>query len=215
MDCKQFREVLDCYIDRELSASAMSAADAHRRECAACARAADSLEALRQGLRRVVTSCATPPDLERRIRQAIAPPWLPVPASGWRASRWAMAAALVLAVLGWAGVEYRVEVRQGLVVALDQAVVTLADPTTTVVLEATVLCRDCELETRYGVKAPCDRIGHHGVLATTDGHLWNIMEHAESARLIHDNELLGRKVRVRGRLFRDAGSIAIDSYQLL
>ncbi len=215
MDCKQFREVLDCYIDHELSASAMSAAYVHRRECAACARAADGLEALRRRIRSVVTACDTPPDLERRIRQVIAPPWGYAAAAGWRAPRWAIAAALILAILGSAGVGYRVDVRQQLVTALDHAVVALADPTMTVVLEATVLCRDCELEARYGVKAPCNRVGHHGALATADGHLWNIMELPASAGLIHDNELLGRRVRVRGRLYRDAGSIAIESYQLL
>src|SRR5438093_3447302 len=38
MDCKTFREALDCYVDGELSAEARTAAETHRRECARCAR---------------------------------------------------------------------------------------------------------------------------------------------------------------------------------
>jgi hypothetical protein len=215
MDCKQFREVLDCYVDGELSAAAMSAADAHRRECASCARVAADVEALRRHVRRVVTAHLPPPGLEGRVRHAIRSPWMPpgLPPA-WLASRTAVAATLVLALAAWVGLSPSSRVQEGLVVALDRAVLSLAaaEPT---VFEATVLCRDCELKKRYGEEPACDRIGHHGALATADGHLWNIVEQPSSVDLIHDDALLGRKVRVRGRLFREAGSIAVESYQIL
>jgi hypothetical protein len=39
------------------------------------------------------------------------------------------------------------------------------------VLEGKILCRDCELEHRHGVKASCKIIGHHGAIATADGRI--------------------------------------------
>jgi hypothetical protein len=96
----------------------------------------------------------------------------------------------------------------------DQAIVHLADPKT-VELRATVICRDCELKHRHGERTMCQRIGHHGAIVTSDGRIWNIVEQPASHDLIHNNSLLGRTVRLRARLFRDAGSIAVESYQIL
>jgi hypothetical protein len=97
---------------------------------------------------------------------------------------------------------------------MDEAIVQLSDPKT-VVLNATVLCRDCELKHRHGERTICDRIGHHGAIVTSDGRIWNIVEQPGSHDLIYDNSLLGRKVRVRAKLFRDVGSIAVETYQIL
>src|SRR5258708_5558850 len=51
MDCKKLREVLDAYVDRELSADAMAQADAHIAECGACRRAVEGLCRLREAVR--------------------------------------------------------------------------------------------------------------------------------------------------------------------
>jgi hypothetical protein len=88
------------------------------------------------------------------------------------------------------------------------------DDSSFVVLEGTLLCRDCELEHRYGIEASCRVIGHHGAIATADGRIWNLVEQQSSAELIHNASLLGKKVLVRGRLFRGPRALVIDSYQL-
>jgi hypothetical protein len=54
--------------------------------------------------------------------------------------------------------------------ALDRFAIRF-DDTSPVVLEGRILCRDCELERRYGVTARCKVIGHHGALATADGRI--------------------------------------------
>lgn len=211
MDCKQFRENLDCYIDLELSADAMAAADAHMRECAACATAAARLRTLRTSVRGVVSSEPVPGDLERRVRQSL---W-PHPTGRWPlASRLALAAVALLAIALWVGFLNRERAGDLVASTMDHAVVRLSDARH-IVLDGVVLCRDCELHRRYGVPAPCERIGHHGAIATPDGRIWNIVEHASSADLIHDSSLIGKKVRVTGRMFRTAGTIAIDTYQIL
>lgn len=213
MDCKQLRDVLDCYNDQELSAEAMAAADAHLRECAACTRAAAQLRALRQSMRRAAAAWDPPPDLERRVRAAI---W-PRRAGGLAsAPRWvlALAAAAILAVAAAVGAFGRQRVEEATIAAVDQAVVRFAD-VRHVVLDARVLCRDCELHERYGERAMCERVGHRGAIATSDGRIWSIIEQPSSAELIHNKTLLGKKVRVRGRMFRAAGTIAIDAYEIL
>ncbi len=218
MDCKPLRDVLDAYIDAELSPDAMAAADEHVHRCRACMAAADGLNALRRSIRRTVEDVHVPDDLERRVRRTLRPAWMP---TSWRATRspmWpamAAVAAIVLLVLGLtAGVTADTPLQRVVVAAMDRAVVMLADAGPAVV-EGTILCRDCELQDRHGERVLCDRVGHHGALVTPDGRIWNIIEQEPSKDLIHDEAMLGRRVRVRGRLFRDAGSIAIDAYEML
>ncbi len=95
---------------------------------------------------------------------------------------------------------------------MDQMALRL-DGSSAVVLTGTVLCRDCELEHRYGIEAPCKTIGHHGAIATDDGRIWNLVEQKVAADLIHDESLLGRRVVVHGRIFRGARALVIDTYQ--
>jgi hypothetical protein len=97
--------------------------------------------------------------------------------------------------------------------AMDRLALRL-DETSPVVLEGKILCRDCELEHRYGVKASCKTIGHHGAIATADGRIWNIVEQGTSAKLIHDESLLGKTIVVRGRLFRNSRALVVESYEL-
>ena len=54
--------------------------------------------------------------------------------------------------------------------AMDRLAVRL-DETSPVVLEGKILCRDCELEHRYGVKASCKTIGHHGEALRDDAYV--------------------------------------------
>lgn len=95
---------------------------------------------------------------------------------------------------------------------LDQLALRL-DGSSEVVLRGVLLCRDCELEHRYGITAPCKQIGHHGAIATADGRIWNLVEQTASAELIHDESLLGRQIVVHGRVFRGARALVIESYQ--
>jgi hypothetical protein len=183
----------------------MEAAERHRAECPACDRLGVRASALRSGLKRTVLAGEPSPDLERRIRAAI---------DGRRPMRRrglaAAAAVLVLSVIG--ADAYRTRVERGTANAMDRIAINL-DDSSEVVLYGTLLCRDCELERRYGIESPCKRIGHHGAIATTDGHIWNLVDQKTAAELIHNETLLGRQIVVRGRLFRGARTLVIESYR--
>lgn len=122
MDCKEFREVLDLYVDGELSPEAGGAARAHLKDCAACGRAEAQLLHLRRALRRVVSGHQPPPELANDVRRALglrrrsmrraSPPFwrlkvsLPAPV-------FALLVAAVVGFGGWAALARRPELPPG------------------------------------------------------------------------------------------------------
>jgi len=205
MDCKKLREVLDAYADHELSDDATAQAEAHIAECSACRRAVENLARLREAVRTAAGKPEAPLELIERVRSSVSPRW-------HRASViQAIAAILVLAA---ALTFFLPSVRGAAATALDFLSLTL-DETRPVVLEGTLVCRDCLLEIRYGYPKMCALTGHHGWLQTSDGRLWGILEGNASQELIHNSKLLRRRVRLHGRIFRKASSIEVSEYELL
>ncbi len=205
MDCKRLREVLDAYVDRELSTDAIAQADAHIAECDACRHAVEGLSRLREAVKTAVGNPEPSPELAERVRGLIAPRWYRATALQAIAATLLLAGALTLFVPS---------VRGATANALDYVSLKL-DDSRPVVLEGKLLCRDCQLEKQYGYHAMCPLTGHHGWLQTGDGRLWSILEGNVSQELIHNSALLGREVKIQGRLFRRAGSIEVKTYQLL
>lgn len=215
MTCSQFRDSIDLYVDGELAPAAAASAERHRRECPSCDRQAVRLLETKAAVRRTATEVPLPGDLEARVRAAIAPWWV-APAAGVRSAivsrRGLAAAVLVLAALV-AGLGLFRPLDTDAANAMDRLALRL-DDSSPVVLEGTLLCRDCELEHRYGIKAPCNSIGHHGAIATADGRIWNLVEQQAATELIHNEALLGRRIVVHGRLFRGARALVVDRYEL-
>jgi len=205
MDCKKLREVLDAYVDRELSADAAAQAEAHIAECGACRRAVEGLTRLREAVKTAAGKPEAPVDLMERVRGSVSPIWHRA------AAIQAIAATLILAGVLTLFVP---SVRGAAATALDFLSLKL-DDNRQLVLEGKLICRDCQLEKEYGYHAMCPLNGHHGWLATSDGRLWSILEGKGSEELIHNSSLLGRRVRIRGRIMRKAGSIEVSDYQLL
>jgi anti-sigma factor (TIGR02949 family) len=205
MDCKKLREMLDAYVDRELSADAAAQAEAHIAECRSCRRAVEGLARLREAVRTAAGKPEVPQQLLARVQGSLSPRW-----------HRAVAIQAIAATLVLAGVLtlFVPSVRAAAATALDFLSLKL-DDSREVVLEGTVICRDCQLEKEYGYHAMCPLTGHHGWLQTSDGRLWGILEGQVSEQLIHNSSLLGRKVKIRGRIFRKAGSIAVSGYELL
>jgi anti-sigma factor (TIGR02949 family) len=205
MDCKKLREVLDAYLDRELSADAAGQAEAHIAECSGCRRAVESLTRLREAIRAAAGKPEAPAELMERVRGSISPRWPRAVAIEAIAATLILAGVLTLFVPS---------VRGAAATALDFLSLKL-DETRPVALEGKLICRDCQLEKQYGYHAMCPLTGHHGWLQTSDGRLWGILEGNASQELIHNSKLLGRRVRVQGRIFRKAGSIEVSGYELL
>ena len=161
---------------------------------------------MKAAVKHAVESSGVPPGLESRVRASLA--------SRWRMPRvWlpATAALVVIGLLLPALTHRRME--SDAANAMDRLALRLED-SSEVELHGTLLCRDCELEHRYGIKAPCGTIGHHGAIATPDGRIWNLVEQKAASELIHNESLLGRQIVVRGRLFRGARALVIESYEL-
>jgi hypothetical protein len=205
MDCKEFREALDLYVDGELSAESLASGSAHLHECGACQRAADELQRLRRALRTAVRRHDPPPDLLRRLEHRFGPPHRAV-----RAAILTVAVALFMAF----GVFTWPPASGAIAGALERVAVRLDTPRT-VVLEGQLVCRDCVLQALYGAKTMCHLKGHHPALRTADGRIWTLMEGSVPTALIDDAPLQGHRVRIRGRLYRRASCIEVESYELL
>jgi anti-sigma factor RsiW len=67
MNCKEFRELLDLYVDGELSPERMVAAGAHLAECVTCTRTRDELVRLQVIVKKVVAQHAPPPQLVSQV----------------------------------------------------------------------------------------------------------------------------------------------------
>ena len=205
MDCKEIREVLDLYVDRELSADAAASASVHLNECASCRRVHQELLRLRRGVKLALAQHQPPPDLAHRIHSRLSSPW-----------RRVLAPALVIffALVFLAGLGRISSARVHVANAMERIAFHLDTPRT-LVLEGQVVCRDCELHDMYGAASMCRLKGHHGALKTPDGKIWNLMEGERAEQLIHNALLLGKKARIRGRLYRRAGCLEVESYELL
>ncbi|MGH9202084.1 MAG: hypothetical protein ACRD2A_12715, partial [Vicinamibacterales bacterium] len=180
-----------------------------------CDRAVTHLQELKTAVRRAVSVATPPSELDARIRAAVATPWTrsfdTIRSFGPRRSVLALAAVAVFVLAVTVSTRSPIDISAAN--AMDRLALRL-DDSSPVVLEGKILCRDCELEHRYGVKASCKIIGHHGAIATADGRIWNIVEQRTSATLIHNESLLGKNVVVRGRLFRSSRALVIESYEL-
>jgi len=205
MDCKNIREILDLYVDGELSPEANAQAEAHLAECVACRNTVARLKRLRQAVKTAVGQYRPTAQLVDQVRQSTISwrrrprTWVPVAAT-----------ALLIAVMAL----FAPEIRAAIANELEVAAFHLDDSRATV-MEGRLLCRDCLLKEEYGYHAMCPTRGHHGSLQTKDGKIWNILDGDASEDLIHNSALLGRSVRIHGRCFRRASSIEVDSYEIL
>src|SRR5260370_8629827 len=75
MDCTKLREVLDAYVDRELSADAAARAEGHIAECGACRRAVEGLTKLREAVKTAAGKPEAPVELMERVRGSVSPRW--------------------------------------------------------------------------------------------------------------------------------------------
>jgi hypothetical protein len=205
MDCRNIREILDLYVDGELSPEARVQAEAHLAECFSCKRALGRLNQLRQAVKATVGQYNPTPQLVARVRKSTIAPW-------GRPAAWvsAVAAVLLLGVLGIFAPQVRGAVANGLEMAAFHL-----DASRSVVMEGKLLCRECQLKEKYGYQAMCPLKGHRGSLQTKGGKIWHILDGEASEELIHNSKLLGRTVRIHGRCFRRASSIEVDSYEVL
>src|SRR5260370_36714747 len=71
MDCKKLREVLDAYVDRELSVDAAAQAEAHIAECGACRRAVEGLARLREAVRTAAGKPEAPARVLARVQSSL------------------------------------------------------------------------------------------------------------------------------------------------
>ncbi len=206
MGCEEFREVLDLYVDNELSAEAMASAGLHLNECGPCRTARDELLRLRQAVKEAVSKHQPPSSLLQRVREVSSPPTRRVAV--------VYLVVVILFFLSIGALGQMSDVRAYLASGMEQIAFHLDRPQMLVV-EGKVVCRECELYALYGSPEERDVEGHHGALKTASGKIWNFMEGEKAYVLIHDESLIGKRVRIRAKLYRRAGCLEVQSYEVM
>src|SRR5260370_25595651 len=156
MDCKKLREVLDAYVDRELSADAAAQAEGHIAECGACRRVVEGLTKLREAVKTAAGKPEALVELMERVCGSVSPRWHRTAAIQAIAATLILAGALTLFVPSVPGSART---------ALDFLSLKL-DDNRQIVLEGKLICPDCQLEKEYGYPSICPLSRHHGWLAT-------------------------------------------------
>ncbi len=203
MDCKQFREVLDPHVDGELSPEASAAAQLHLSECLSCRRVEQQLLCLRSAVKAEVQRYDLPLALDQCIRTN----------RHYQYSKVLPAALTFAAILLAAFIGLLPSIRSRAANLLETAAFHLDGPRT-VEIEGRVICRDCELKRMYNANVIVSSEGH-GALETADGKIWNFMENRTAAPLIQDKNLMGKTVRIRGKIYRRAGCVEVESYEFV
>src|SRR5215471_19284838 len=130
MDCKDLREILDLYVDGELSPEATVQAETHLGECPACRNTVAGLNRLRQAVKTAVGQYQPTSQLADRVRQSTISRWR-------RPMTWVPVAATVLlfAVVSLFSAQIRAAVANGLEVAAFHL-----DDSRATVMEGKLLC---------------------------------------------------------------------------
>src|SRR5260370_1959278 len=139
MDCKNIREILDLYVDGELSPEVTVQAEAHLAEGPACRNTVGGLNRLRQAVRTAVGQYQPTPQLVDRVRHFTI--------SRWRRPRtWVPIAATVM--LFTVVSLYIPQIRAAVANGLELAAYHLDDSRATM-MEGKLLCRDSLLKAHY------------------------------------------------------------------
>jgi hypothetical protein len=204
-DCKQMREALDLYVDGELSPEATAAARLHLNECTSCRLAERQLLLLREGVKSAVAQYQPPDQLAQWLHRRFGV-----------ARRHRLVAALTVTavlVVTLAGSLSSPSLRGFVASAMERFAFHLDTPRT-VEIEGRIVCRECELKREYGSDVMVASQGH-GALETPDGKIWNFMDTKVSGPLLNDDSLQGKVIRLRGKIYRRAGCVEVESYEIV
>ena len=206
MNCKNFRDSIYLFQADELSERERQVCQAHLNTCESCADRLQVEETLLRVLKTKLPRMPAPPGLETRIRaslraqgdRAASVPWFRAP---WFAAT--AAAALLMAVLV-----------PSLVGDLD---VAPPGPGVPVHEEVMVVDRDCDKAGRsVDDQRRCTHPLHINALKLADGSYWTISPDQTDFRyLLLDRGVRGRKLVVRGELYRDAETIRLTEIERL
>lgn len=206
MNCKNFRDRIYLFQADELSERERQACQAHLNACESCADRLQIEETLLRVLRAKLPRTPAPPGLETRVRaslraqgeRATGLPWFRTP---WFAA--SAAALLLMAVLVPSLIGDREDAPAGAGVTVQEEVV--------------VVDRDCDKAGRsVEDQRRCTHPLHINALKLAEGSYWTISPDQTDFRyLLLDRGVRGRKLVVRGELYRDAETIRLTEIERL
>jgi anti-sigma factor (TIGR02949 family) len=210
--CGEVRALLPAFLADEISASESRKVHVHLDGCPECRRFRGFEDAFDGMLKRTLRIEAAPPSLVVRVHQALRDQDAPArgrlrewATPGWR--RWAMAAAILLAVLAPSTAAYRA--------GLIPPILSWSAETERS-LQGTLVCAACERVGRpVEAQRGCRVHGHHVAFKCDESGLWELVENDLTRPLILDASRVGDRVEMRGVFLDDIHYVKVNSFRFL
>ncbi len=197
MDHEYWEERLQGYVDNELGPADRIAVQSHVDACPECRTNHNYFQCLKKRLKVHARTIEIPKSVEARLNRLFAGKRNPFLQPRYFGAALALAAVLVLGFL---------------LPDLWQEPYRFVDS----VLEGKVICHDCEVADRAGVKkGSLCREGHHMGLKTVEGDLWRFASDQQGYSFVTDMSLIGKQVRIYGQTLSPEHLVRIKNLEKL
>ncbi len=85
----------------------------------------------------------------------------------------------------------------------------------TATFKGEIVCLGCTLKKEQKAKAQCSVYGHINGLRTSDGEIWTFLENDNSTKLIHNHDLAGKTIEIKGKKYENAHYIEVESFTVI
>jgi len=213
--CEEVSDKLSGFVDGEIGAPAIQDITAHLEHCPDCSDKEKTQRAVKSTLTNPALRLSTPHDVRARLIRAIVrqPERLSFGALVQRLFEFqpvpAFAAVIAIVALSglfsfWSGqrIITNTAAKEPLALLINSE------------MEGEVVCIDCELLAVSGTPHIHDA-NHRAGLRCTDGHFWNILQTDKGTELGRLENLMSKRVRVKGHIFPEQHLVDITEYSVI
>ncbi len=211
--CETIQPLITGFIDEELPADQQQDVAGHLEQCATCSELYRQERAVKEAVRENVRMAVTPVHLRQNIRSRIseaaasAPGFLKALQQVFSAYKLKSAFALTLLIIV-AGMPY---LRTGGLSSPHRA-----GQGEWIVMEGSAVCIDCELLKQKNHEGHHPHPGaHRTALRTKDGLIWSFLQTEQGIDLINNQNVLNKKIRVRGYRLQDQKYIEVEGFEII
>ncbi len=214
--CQELEPLLTAYVDGELLGQENKTVEEHLKQCRHCQKQIEQQSALKKLLRERYRMETTPAHVRARIRRWLSsnqpvPGFLELLGEAFTLHRFKGALALMtlLFFIGYPylrGVVHPSEQVEGFALGPDQVELKPVE------VEGEVLCVDCELLDKANLPHAHDA-DHRMGIKTPAGKIWNIIPSGKGKALLHNDQLIHKRLRVKGYAYPGGVYLNVERYQ--
>ncbi len=213
--CNELEPFLAAYVDGVLEAAEREKVEQHLESCPMCKEQVSGQKALKSLLHERYRTEVTPVHVRARIRRALAekprvPGFFEMLFEAFTLHKVKSAVALITLMFFVSYPYVRSQMQPGARPS-GFAATGQQGELQPVEMVGEVLCVDCELLHEAHLPAkhePDHRLG----IRTADGRIWNLVPSGPGKTLLHNDALMNKKVRIKGRRYSSGSYISVEQY---